>query len=150
MLRLFLLSILFQAGIVSINMDISEGPEVILQIAELEVAKGSLRVAVFDSEENFLNAEQAVYKKAFKVTSNERTEIKLKGLKTGYYAIAIFHDINDNEELDCNFFGIPREPYAFSNDAGGKWKKPSFSNARVFVKEDGVAVPLKLQRWKDL
>lgn len=127
-----------------------ENPEVILQISELEAAKGSLRVAVFDKETHFLDSENAVLRQVFPVKTNNKTEIKLKGLKPGYYAVAIFHDINDNGELDCNFFGIPKEPYAFSNDAGSKWKKPTFQEARLYIKPDGLSIPLKLHRWKEL
>ena len=37
----------------------------------------------------------------------------------GTYAIGIFHDVNQNNQLDNYFFGVPKEQYGFSNDARG-------------------------------
>jgi uncharacterized protein (DUF2141 family) len=35
----------------------------------------------------------------------------------GTYAIGVYIDENENEKLDTNFFGIPKEQYGFSNNA---------------------------------
>jgi uncharacterized protein (DUF2141 family) len=44
------------------------------------------------------------------------------------------HDRNGNGELDTNFVGIPKEPWAFSNNASGvlgpaKWQQAKFELA---------------------
>ena len=41
-------------------------------------------------------------------------------LPPGTYAIGIFHDVNLNNKMDNNFFGVPKEQFGFSNfeDAG--------------------------------
>lgn len=33
------------------------------------------------------------------------------------YAMGIFHDVNLNNKMDDNFFGVPQEQYGFSNNA---------------------------------
>ena len=33
------------------------------------------------------------------------------GLPEGEYAISLFHDENENKELDTNFIGIPKEAF---------------------------------------
>ena len=35
----------------------------------------------------------------------------------GTYAIGVYIDENDNEQLDTNFVGMPKEQYGFSNNA---------------------------------
>ena len=38
-------------------------------------------------------------------------------LPPGTYAIGIFHDVNLNNKMDNNLFGVPKEQYGFSNNA---------------------------------
>ena len=54
-------------------------------------------------------------------------------LPPGTYAIGIFHDANLNNRLDNYFFGVPREQYGFSNNAGGFMGPPSFEDAAFLV-----------------
>ncbi len=54
-----------------------------------------------------------------------------KGLAPGRYAIKAFHDINADGKMGVNPFGMPTEPFAFSNNAHGnmgpaKWADASF------------------------
>ncbi len=47
------------------------------------------------------------------------------------YAVSAMHDENDNMKLDANFFGIPTEGYAMSNDAPpGPVTPPNYKDAR--------------------
>ena len=40
------------------------------------------------------------------------------------------HDENGNGELDANFVGIPREPWAFSNNARGNFGPPTWEDTK--------------------
>ena len=51
----------------------------------------------------------------------------------GEYAIAAFLDLNQNETMDKNFIGIPKEQYGFSNNAMGRMSAPSFEQAKFKV-----------------
>lgn len=57
-------------------------------------------------------------------------------LPKGTYAIGIFVDANYNNEMDRNFFGVPKEQYGFSNDAKGSFGPPSFKDASFTVSGD--------------
>lgn len=54
------------------------------------------------------------------------TELSVENLDPGTYGIVIFHDKNGNEELDMNLFGVPNEPYGFSNNPKIKFSVPEF------------------------
>jgi uncharacterized protein (DUF2141 family) len=58
-------------------------------------------------------------------------------LPPGRFAVAVFHDENDNDELDANVLGIPTEGYGFSRDARGMFGPPSFAEAAVEVPAAG-------------
>ena len=57
-------------------------------------------------------------------------------LPDGTYAIGIFVDANYNNEMDKNFFGVPKEQYGFSNNAKGSFGPPSFRDASFTVSGD--------------
>jgi uncharacterized protein (DUF2141 family) len=69
-------------------------------------------------------------------------EITIKDIQPGNYAVAIFHDVNQNGKLDKNIFGIPTEDYGFSNNARGSFGPPSYkdcsfsfsNNKKIFIK----------------
>ena len=54
-------------------------------------------------------------------------------LPAGAYAVRAFHDVDGDGELNTNPFGIPIEPFAFSNDARGRMGPPGWSAARFTV-----------------
>ena len=54
----------------------------------------------------------------------------------GSYAISTYHDENDNDKLDKNIVGIPKEAYGFSNDATGFMGPPKWEDAKFDLKED--------------
>jgi uncharacterized protein (DUF2141 family) len=52
--------------------------------------------------------------------------VVLKNLKPGNYAFKYFHDENDDEKLNTNFVGMPKEGFGFSNNAKGTFGIPAF------------------------
>ena len=71
--------------------------------------------------------------------------VMIKGLKESYYAIAIYHDKNSNNEFDT-FLSIPQERYGFSNDAEVFFGPPSFEEAALYLKEnESLAIEISLR-----
>jgi uncharacterized protein (DUF2141 family) len=70
-------------------------------------------------------------------------ELRIPDVKPGRYAIAIYHDVNGNGQLDKTFFR-PSEPYGFSNDVG-RLGVPSLQGAMISVSEPSttVVVPVR-------
>lgn len=98
---------------------------------QLGAAEGVVMVAVFDSEAawNGAGAPAAVARVAAGPGPVE-TEFNLPA---GDYAMRAFHDVDEDGELDTNPFGIPIEPFAFSNNARGRMGPASWSAARFTV-----------------
>lgn len=101
-----------------------------ITIKGIEKVKGTILVAVYNSEESFMKKHTLSAKQ--KVSAKEVTVV-IENVKAGDYAISTFHDENDNEKLDTNFVGIPNEPYGFSNNAKGSFGPPAFDKAKVKV-----------------
>ena len=61
-------------------------------------------------------------------------------LEAGTYSIGFFIDKNDNEKLDTNFLGVPKEQFGFSNDAMGRFGPPSFEAASFTLDEETILI----------
>jgi uncharacterized protein (DUF2141 family) len=104
-------------------------------VKNIKAIKGSIRVGLFNSESTFLK--DAIDGKIVKVSASEVTVV-FENLKPGEYAVSVIHDENDNGELDSNVVGIPKEGFAFGNNAVGMFGPPDFAKAKVTV--DGQVI----------
>ena len=71
---------------------------------------------------------------------------RFEGVPYGSYALRIFHDANANDKIDTNFVGIPKEAFAFSNNAMGRFGPASWEDARFEVDAPVVRQELELKR----
>ncbi len=100
-------------------------------ITNIRETEGTLMVALHSGEDTFPNEEpdRALTAPADK----ERVTITFDDLPKGNYALSIYHDLNENGELDKNIMGIPKEGFGFSNDAMGTFGAPSFKECIIQV-----------------
>jgi len=110
-------------------------------VKNIKEPKGSIRVGLFNQDEDFLK--KAIDGKVVKATGTEVTVV-FENLKAGEYAVSIIHDENDNGELDSNFMGIPKEGFAFGNNAAGMFGPPDFKQAKMKVESEPVKQEIKL------
>jgi uncharacterized protein (DUF2141 family) len=85
---------------------------------------GSIYAAVYSSADAFEKGE--ITTSVAGAVSGGKTELEIHNLKPGTYGIVLFHDLNGNEELDRNLFGMPREPFGFSNNPVIQFSAPKF------------------------
>ncbi|WP_409772474.1 DUF2141 domain-containing protein [Thermaurantimonas sp.] len=72
------------------------------------------------------NEQNSVVKESIIPVENKKATIRYTDLTPGNYSVEAFHDQNNNGKLDTNPFGIPREPYGFSNNVRGNFGPPDF------------------------
>lgn len=101
----------------------------VVEIKGLKVAKGTIQLGIYNKADGFATDKNIYLGKIVKVNSTT-VSIKLPNLPYGNYAIAAYHDANENGKLDKNFFGVPTELYGFSNDARGMVSAPDFKDAK--------------------
>ena len=78
----------------------------------------------------------AAYRLSFSDIHNSKSIVLLAGIPQGTYAIACYHDENDNGKLDSNFLGIPKEGTGASNNARGSIGPPKFKDAKFQLVSD--------------
>ncbi len=91
---------------------------------------GTILLAVFDSAGAY-DGGQPVAAEMIRVGRGQ-TEVTLD-LPAGNYGMKAFHDVNDDGEMNTNPFGMPTEPYAFSNNAVGNMGPASWDRAKFEV-----------------
>lgn len=104
-----------------------------IEINNVKTSNGTINVAVYDESEGFLKFDK-VFVADSVVASKGKTEIKIKGLPEGQYALAIFHDENGNNKLDTNWLGIPKEDIGFSNARMKTFGPPQFEECAFRLK----------------
>ena len=118
--------IIIFSGIFSTNAQENETFDLTVEVNGIKNNQGKIFIAIYDSEETFLNKTSGIIAE---IKDKKSTGI-FKGLKKGTYAVSFFHDENNNQKMDTKIFGIPKEPYGFSNDASGFMGPPKFNDAK--------------------
>lgn len=97
---------------------------------ETGVETGFVMVALYD--EATYGGGQPVRAARIDVAAGEHSVI-FDGLPDGDYGVKAFHDVNGNGGMDTNPFGMPTEPFAFSNNAVGNMGPASWDRAKFVV-----------------
>lgn len=95
---------------------------------------GSVMVALYDSAAAYTGG-RPVAQMQLDVAAGTPVAV-FRDLPAGDYAAKAFHDVDGDGEMDTNPFGIPIEPYAFSNNAVGNMGPASWDRARFTVSGD--------------
>ena len=116
-----------------------------VDVEGIELYSGTLRAALVNSAEAYSDDAEPIMVQSVRVGS--RQEIVFQGVPFGTYAVKIFHDENDNEQLDTNFIGIPTEKYGFSNNARSKLGLPDFSDVKFEVNAPKLEIAIKVANY---
>ena len=119
--------------------------ELRVSLGNIKQAGGSIYIAVYDNEAYFLNPDKIRDKKVVAVNTIGAMDIRFPNLPAGTYTISCFHDLNGNGKLDTNLFGIPQEPYGFSNNARPPFRAPYWEEAKFDLKNGGATQAIWLQ-----
>ncbi|MEM7329113.1 MAG: DUF2141 domain-containing protein [Pseudomonadota bacterium] len=115
---------------------IATASDLTVTVEGISDVKGSIMMGLFD--ETTYNGDGAVSGANLKVEGSAVTAT-FADLEPGEYAVRLYHDVNDDGEMNTNPFGMPTEPYAFSNDAKGRFGPAKWDDAKFIVEADGTA-----------
>jgi uncharacterized protein (DUF2141 family) len=65
-------------------------------------------------------------------------------VQPGSYALAVYHDVNDDGKLDTNLSGKPLEPWGMSNNPPAGDARPTFDDARFVLPPEGTRLIINL------
>lgn len=127
----FLYAILISFNLVTA----SHASELVLTIDGFKSDNGYAMVALVNSQETYVARKGGpdAYKAVRIKIKNGNAKSIFESLPHGEYAIKVFHDENNNQDLDTGFLGIPIEDYGFSNNAKGAFGPPGYDEAKFII-----------------
>ncbi|QTC90729.1 DUF2141 domain-containing protein [Brevundimonas goettingensis] len=97
-------------------------------------ATGQVMVVLFGSEDAWKGNGAPVAQALVDVAAGQHSATFT--VPAGDYAARSFHDINGDGRMNANPFGMPTEPYGFSNNARGNMGPASWDQAHFTVAGD--------------
>jgi uncharacterized protein (DUF2141 family) len=116
-----------------------------VEIDGLKNKQGQICASIFASSEGFPGDRNHVLRKqCTKITETPLT-ITFNNLKAGSYAVALFHDQNNDRTLNSNILGIPSEGFGFSTNPEILARAPKFSEAAFLVAGPDTNIQIQLK-----
>jgi uncharacterized protein (DUF2141 family) len=116
-----------------------------VEIDGLKNKEGQVCASIFASSEGFpSDRNRVLQKQCIKITETPLT-INFDNLKAGSYAVAVFHDQNNDRILNTNTFGIPKEGFGFSRNPEIRTGAPKFSEAAFLVAGPNTNIQIQLK-----
>ena len=100
-----------------------------IKINNLESNKGPIYIRILDENENPVIVGTST-------VINYSAEISFDSISPGKYAIQFFHDENENQKMDFNLIGIPKEKFGSSNNVKPVLGPPKFEKMLINLNEN--------------
>jgi len=112
------------------------GHTLTVNIIDIENNRGQILIGLYNQEEGFRETNMTYKKGVLTTLDDKNVTYHFMDIPYGEYAISLFHDENNNGELDSNFIGIPQEGYGFSNNVRPVLRPASFKEAKFMLNSD--------------
>jgi uncharacterized protein (DUF2141 family) len=107
--------------------------------------QGQVCLSLFDREQGFPNdGNNAIQAYCVEVIDSQ-LEVKFPNLQAGNYAVAVFHDANNDGTLNRNWLGIPTEGFGFSQNPNILKGIPKFSASAIKITNSNKNIEISLQ-----
>ena len=123
--------VFFAAGLFFVGFMPAEPLRAVLFIQGLESNQGKVCVALFNKPDGFTEPKKAIHLSRIDAAKGQ-VSLSLN-VPPAKYAVAVFHDENNNGILDRNSLGFPTEAYGFSNNARGRFGPPNFKDCLIDI-----------------
>jgi len=108
--------------------------------------EGFIEVSLYNRKKKFLKKNGAMMTKRVPV-ENDQIKVAFDNMPFGSYAITSYHDLNENEKVDKNFVGIPKEPVAVSTIKKKRFSKPKFNKVKMNFDQSEMQVALRFVEY---
>lgn len=113
-----------------------------VRISGLRDQQGHVCLKLFDGSRGFPGQNQDVVQGQCVAIAENPMNITLDGLTYGNYAVALYHDRNEDKVLNRGSLGIPLEGYGFSNNPPVKPAPAEFGEAMFLLAGPQTAIDI--------
>ncbi|MDV7187398.1 DUF2141 domain-containing protein [Lutibacter sp. TH_r2] len=119
--------------------ELEEGQTIEVSVTNALSDKGIIYFSLH-TKETFRKA-KAMYSESSKI-ENGKAEVTFKNVPEGEYAIICFHDENENNKMDFELNGMPKESYGTSNNPMS-YGPPQFEPSKFEVTNKNLSLEIK-------
>lgn len=101
--------------------------------------KGTVKIGVFNSFHHFMTHTQPVYS-SVELIDDSTASHTFTDIPFGRYAIAVYHDENNDDTLNTKSLHIPLEGVGFSGKFPSRIKPPDYPHASFRLKQDTTII----------
>lgn len=115
-----------------------------LTVNNLRNDKGFVLVSLFKEGQGFPDKAAQAFRTDKVAIFNKKAVLIFPDLPAGSYGISILHDENNDQQMNKNGLGLPKEGYGFSNNVIGAFGPPSYRRAS-FTHKAGVLTDIAIK-----
>jgi uncharacterized protein (DUF2141 family) len=108
-----------------------------VNLSGLYPLQGTVQIGVYASQEAWASGD-AIAGASVEVDAENVTAI-IEGLPVGEYGLKLYHDVDGDGSLGTNAIGIPNEPFAFSNNAMGRFGPASWNDSSFQINAEEIS-----------
>ncbi len=100
-----------------------------INVTNLRSNNGNVLVSLFKDGVGYPDDATKAFRKTKLSITDKKASILFSNLPSGVYTVSILHDENDDQKMNKNGLGIPKEGFGFSNNVMGAFGPPSLSKS---------------------
>ncbi len=120
-----------------------------VKVTNVNNREGTIRLNLFRKGEGFPGQKEKAFRSRSVSINNEPVQVTFRNLPPGNYAVAVYHDQNDDGTLNKGGFGVPEEGYGTSGSADTGIGSPSFSRSSFELSGGKKAISISLKYLRD-
>jgi uncharacterized protein (DUF2141 family) len=114
----------------------SNAGEIHINVKGIRNQNGHIVCGLFNAEKGYPSEPKGNALIVLKVAATKsEVACQFSSLKAGTFAVSVLHDENDNDKMDTNFLGIPKEGYGASLNHYHSTSAPTFSENKLDITE---------------
>jgi len=113
-------------GVAAAPVALADAGSLRIDIQALSSRDGHVLIALYDNAKAYDKDGEPLRKDKLAIDDELQARWVIDDLEPGEYGVGLFHDLDDDGELDSNFVGMPTEPYGFSNNARAPFGPPAY------------------------
>lgn len=121
------------------------GPRIEVVVSGARKVAGNMTITLYGSQPDAFLARTGKLARQRVPLHSTQAEACFAVSTPGVYAVAVYHDENNDHDFNRTLLGMPAEGYGFSNDAPTVIGLPSFDSVRFQVGPEGGRVPVRLR-----
>lgn len=112
-----------------------ENAKLIVNITDLKNHDGKVEIGLYSDNGTFPTPKKQYRMARVSIQANS-AKYTFYNLPTGKYALAIYHDENDDKKCNKNILGIPTEAFCFSRNFRPFLSAPKFKDCSINLNGD--------------